>query len=148
MRELRHPTRIIVHCAATENGKDVPASEIRRWHVDERGFDDIGYHAVIRPSGAIEYGRPYDKQGAHVKGQNHDTLGFCLVGTDAFTRAQMRSLRHVVISACAEFNIQLYDIFGHYEFDEKKTCPGIPMADLLRFIQSNNLHYVRDNLLD
>ena len=55
MRELN---RIILHCSATPEGRDVPASVIRRWHIEDRGWSDIGYHFVIRLDGTVEAGRP------------------------------------------------------------------------------------------
>lgn len=50
----RHPVReIIVHCSDTlpswMDGRDIAdqVKEIRRWHVEERGWKDIGYHWII-----------------------------------------------------------------------------------------------------
>ena len=47
---------IVIHCAATRPHMDVGAKEIREWH-KERGFEDIGYHYVIRRTGVVEIGR-------------------------------------------------------------------------------------------
>lgn len=61
----------------------------------------IGYHAVIRRSGEIEFGRHFDEPGAHVQGHNFRSVGVCMVGgVDAngepennFTNEQFESLR-------------------------------------------------------
>lgn len=47
MREL---DRIILHCSATPEGRDIDAAIIRKWHTNPqpygRGWSDIGYHYV------------------------------------------------------------------------------------------------------
>lgn len=54
----RQIDEIIVHCSATREGRDFSAADIRRWHVADRHFSDIGYHFVVRIDGSIEAGRP------------------------------------------------------------------------------------------
>ena len=56
-RELK---RIIIHCTATPPDMDVDADWIRKLHVGERGWDDIGYHRIIKRGGTLEMGRPID----------------------------------------------------------------------------------------
>jgi hypothetical protein len=58
---LRPIRRHIIHCSASTQG-DV--AEIRRWHL-ARGWNDIGYHFVIRPDGEVEVGRMLHEIGAH-----------------------------------------------------------------------------------
>lgn len=71
---------IVLHCSATPEGRDVCVSNIRRWHVDERGFTDIGYHFVVRLDGTVEPGRPPGMAGAHCRGHNTRSIGVCYVG--------------------------------------------------------------------
>lgn len=72
---------IVVHCSATKLDQDIGAAEIRAWHTSPpRNWNDIGYHAVIRLDGRIEFGRHFDTQGAQVHGYNDRSLGVCLVG--------------------------------------------------------------------
>lgn len=71
---------IVLHCSATPEGRDVSASDIRRWHVEERGFADIGYHFVVRLNGTVECGRSLDRAGAHCRGYNSRSIGVCYVG--------------------------------------------------------------------
>ena len=71
---------IVIHCSDSEFGC---SNIIRDWHVDERGFDNVGYHFVITNGhvsnsdymkcidGSIERGRDIDKSGAHAKGYNN-----------------------------------------------------------------------------
>lgn len=61
---MRKIDEIIVHCAATPEGKDYTVAQIDRWH-KERGFDCIGYHYVIYRDGSVHKGRSEERQGAH-----------------------------------------------------------------------------------
>jgi N-acetylmuramoyl-L-alanine amidase len=71
----RHPvTEIIVHCADTRpgcmEGRPIgeKVAEIRRWHVEERGWYDIGYHWAIDRDGAVAPGRRETEIRTHSKG--------------------------------------------------------------------------------
>ncbi len=77
---MRQIKKIVIHCSATPRNKDFSAEDIRDWHVKGNGWDDIGYHYVVRLDGSMEYGRMVDKYGAHVKGHNYDTIGICYIG--------------------------------------------------------------------
>lgn len=126
------PERIIVHCAATPNGKAFSASEIDRWH-RERGFrrskqgrgrewlQAIGYHFVIGLSGEVDAGRDEDEVGAHTAGWNTDSLGICLIGTDRFTPAQWAALGDLVDDLKARHGIS--EVRGHRDFNSAKECP-------------------------
>ena len=76
---MRTINKIIVHCSATQEGRDLDAAEINKWHL-KRGWNGIGYHYVVLLDGTIEYGRSIYKQGAHVKGENEGSIGICYIG--------------------------------------------------------------------
>ncbi|QBH95481.1 N-acetylmuramoyl-L-alanine amidase [Limnobaculum zhutongyuii] len=108
---MSYINRIVIHCAATTNGRrlanarETAAAVIDRWHKD-RGFRrstpfvnefspglrHIGYHFVIDTNGTVEKGRAIGETGAHAKGYNTGSIGICLVGTDKFTQAQWEAL--------------------------------------------------------
>lgn len=74
------PVRLIVlHYSATHADQDPGVEDIRRMHL-ARGFNDVGYHYVIRRDGRIEKGRAEEVIGAHVKGHNTGSLGICCIG--------------------------------------------------------------------
>lgn len=125
MAEMRQVTKHIVHCSDSLTG-DV--AEIRRWH-RERGWNDVGYHFVIRRDGEIEVGRTLDMTGAHCEGHNHDSVGTCIVGKGDFTPAQLKALARVDAMLQALFpNIRLH---GHREFNAGKTCPNCDVHKVL-----------------
>ena len=76
---MREINKIIVHCSATQEGKNISAATIDKWH-KKRGWIGIGYHYVIALDGSMEYGRPVEQVGAHVKGMNKDSIGIVYIG--------------------------------------------------------------------
>lgn len=131
-----HIETLIIHCAATPNGRRHTAADIDRWHHD-RGFHrnprligwqqpnlkHIGYHFVIHVSGAVESGRGIGEVGAHARGHNHNCLGSCLIGTDQFTLGQWHSLRSQVQYLQKQLP-GLKTIIGHNQVNADKACPG------------------------
>lgn len=136
---MRQINRVIVHCSATPPNRIIGAEEIREWHVNERGFDDIGYHYVIRRDGRIDKGRDLDTPGAHAKGFNEDSVGICLVGGvdengrsfSNFTRAQMDAL--VLLSKGLQHRYgQDVEFLGHRDLpDVAKDCPCFDVSEFL-----------------
>jgi N-acetyl-anhydromuramyl-L-alanine amidase AmpD len=106
---------------------DIGREEIEAWHL-ERGFDAVGYHFIIRRDGTIEEGRPLDVMGAHAKGFNAESLGVCLVGNNRFDATQYESLQALYRMFRARFGFDHSVWDGHYELDNKKTCPNLPMT--------------------
>lgn len=126
---MRVINKIIIHCAATKPSMDIGVDEIRGWHVNERGWSDIGYHYVIRKDGTIEKGRDVNRAGAHARGHNASSIGICLVGglsddnkaVNDFNHDQMSTLRKLVGELSHKHKIN--DIIGHNEVSSK-TCPN------------------------
>ena len=44
---MRNIKEIIIHCSATREGQDIPVETIKDWHINSRGWTDIGYHFYI-----------------------------------------------------------------------------------------------------
>lgn len=124
----RYIDKIIVHCSATPEGRDVSASTIDDWH-KQRGWSGIGYHFVVGLNGNIEYGRDLNKTGAHVKGHNTGSIGICYIGgldsvsktaKDTRTSEQKESLLDL-IKTLKKLHPQA-TVHGHNEFSSK-ACP-------------------------
>ena len=134
----RYPiTEIILHCADTRpdwmDGHPVAekVAEIRRWHVEQRGWRDIGYHWVIDRDGAVAPGRRESEIGAHVEGHNRGTIGICLLGGHGasasdpfeknFTAAQAAAMKRLI---CAiKGRTAIGKVSGHNDY-AAKACPG------------------------
>lgn len=119
---------IIVHCSATPESRDVRAADIRRWHVRDRGFSDIGYHFVVGIDGRVETGRPLHRSGAHCLGRNRHSVGVCYVGglnrhfksTDTRTPQQHDALKLLIGTLKQAF--PQAEVYGHRDF-ARKDCP-------------------------
>ena len=125
---MRAIDKIIWHCAATKEGDDITVDTIRRWHVEGRGWSDIGYHYVIALDGAVHAGRPLIRMGAHVAGLNRHSIGVCYVGgldkngkpKDTRTKAQKKALYDLTATLLQRFPGAT--VHGHNEF-AAKACP-------------------------
>lgn len=119
---------IIIHCAATPNGKHFTAEDIHRWHL-QRKWSGIGYHYVIRVDGVLEVGRPEYWTGAHAAGHNTGSIGICLIGTDKYNLDQWSILKNLLTKLSAKY-IGV-NIIGHNEISNK-TCPGFDVQKWLK----------------
>ena len=134
---MRPIKRIFIHCADTPPSMDIGAAEIRRWHIEERKWKDIGYHKVIRRDGTVEDGRPESEVGAHAVGHNADSLAVCLVGGKGrdgkaecnFTLRQWVALDAVIANWLATY--PLVTVHGHNEVEPGKSCPGFSCRYLM-----------------
>ena len=77
---MRKIDKLIVHCTATPEGREVTKADLHKWHVEERGWRDIGYHFFIDLCGELHECRPIEQTGAHVKGHNFDSIGIAYAG--------------------------------------------------------------------
>jgi N-acetylmuramoyl-L-alanine amidase len=134
---MRKITEIIVHCTATRPdwwaGKRTSdkVREIKRWHVQDRGWSDIGYHFLIDRDGTVAKGRDMARDGAHVQGKNKGTIGISLFGGhgsaetdqfgDHFTPEQDVALRNLIGDLQKQFG--LVPVSGHNQY-AAKACPG------------------------
>lgn len=153
--------KVIIHCSDSSFGN---AATIALWHglpksMKGRGWSTIGYHYVILNGhmsskaynsfydGHTETGRPLDddnlietfEYGAHVKGENHKSIGICLVGKSGiFTPRQLTSLNVLLSQLKSQF--KKIEISQHSEYDNGKPfCSGLSKE----YIENLN-HYYRN----
>lgn len=133
---------IVIHCAATPNGKRFLVEDVRRWHTDRppqgRGWNAPGYHYVIELDGAQrplvslngdEFLEPWEiANGAD--GYNGHSVHICLIGTDRFTAAQWLALTDLVHEL--EYQFPRARVIGHRDINPTKNCPGFDVATWIR----------------
>ncbi len=135
---MRPLNEIIVHCTATapdwwaSKRTSEKVAEIKRWHVQDRGWADIGYHYLIDRDGTVAKGRPLEKIGAHVQGRNTGTIGISLFGghgsaaTDKFSQHFTPAQEDALLKLIADLRGQypsITQISGHNQW-AAKACPG------------------------
>ena len=159
---MRAITSVTIHCAATKPSMDIGVDDIRKWHTQPkhnadgtysymgkrykdktdlpraqqnrkgRGWQDVGYHYVIRQDGTLEDGRPNQKQGAHAAGHNKNSIGICLVGgideagkpEAKYSKAQLSCLRSLVNFLQDLYGVLSSQVQGHCDLPGvKKACP-------------------------
>tara|TARA_R100000005_G_scaffold95175_2_gene75730 strand:- start:581 stop:994 length:414 start_codon:yes stop_codon:yes gene_type:complete len=127
MREIKE---IIIHCSATREGEDISVDTIKDWHVNGRGWSDIGYHFYVDIEGEIHGGRDIAKIGAHCKGHNRNSIGICYCGgveadgkTPKDTRTKDQRVALVSILRTLKAMYPNAKIHSHSDF-ANKACPS------------------------
>ena len=127
---MRQINKLIVHCSATREGDDVSVETIKRWHVEGRGWSDIGYHFYIDIEGNIFKGRDIAKMGAHCKGYNRNSIGICYCGgveedgrTPKDTRTEDQKIALLAVLRTLKAMYPEAVIHSHRDF-ARKACPS------------------------
>ena len=163
---MRKIDNIVIHCSDSSFG-DVRL--IDKWH-KQRGWKSCGYSYVILngkrcnsiqydryDDGLLENGRElnndvfmqFDEIGAHAYGFNQNSIGVCLIGKDKFTVKQFETLINLI--QYWKSMIPGIKVFGHYDLNNKKTCPNFNIDDLQKLLESVNIktkieNYMKDYL--
>ncbi len=144
---------IICHHSADRDGLVMDLDRIRKFHTDPppagRGWQDIGYHAVVEKVGPAYValpGRPLWLEGAHcpAQGQNKISLGICFVGNfeiDEMDWGQLVAGADLIAEWCIRFDISTRRITAHRDW-KATACPGknFPMSDLLAAVERTLAH--------
>lgn len=128
---MRAINRILVHHSASS--LDTTAAQIAMWHAARFRFG-IGYARVIESDGACYDGRKLQRQGAHCKGFNTDSIGICVVGNNCmmgnhWTVDQESTLIETLLYFHRLFPNAL--TCGHNDLANTK-CPGLDIAEWCR----------------
>lgn len=135
-KSRRSIKKLILHCTATPEGRNVTVDTIRGWH-KAQGWKDIGYHYVITLDGKIHEGRSIHEDGAHTIGQNSNSIGIVYVGglatdgktaKDTRTPEQRAALVQLVRDLMKLYNHSLLNVHCHNEY-ANKACPSFMIED-------------------
>jgi hypothetical protein len=126
------PQRITVHHTETptNDSMSVPARlrQIQNYHIDVRGWCDIGYHFLVGRDGNVYQGRRENTLGAHVANANSGNVGVSFIGSfmDAPPSAAMEAAAARIIGAVARtygITLSRNSVKGHRERGQT-DCPG------------------------
>ena len=119
---------ILIHHSAGHDTLGLDTQSIRRWHVDDLGWRDIGYHFLVELVGRrheVICGRFLNREGAHASGHNRTHLGVCLVGDfsrQAPPEDQLTMAAQLTAALCA--NLSLTEVLPHSAVSPGRNCPG------------------------
>ena len=126
------PKFIILHHSLTKDSETVSSQAIRRYHINDLKWSDVGYHylcELVNGRHEILVGRMQNEPGAHCKqmGMNRQSLGICFIGNFDETKPPhemwvmglkfVRSLMDI-------YGIDRKAVLGHRELCDYKSCPG------------------------
>ena len=126
---LTKPKGIIIHHSLTKDGKVSDFEGIKRYHMEEKGWSDVGYHFLVENVGGtinIIQGRPINMIGAHCVGKN-DHIGICVVGNFDQAppdEAHMTALLQLVLALLGQFPYLTADNLHRHSEYAPKSCPG------------------------
>ncbi|XP_033914054.3 peptidoglycan recognition protein 5 [Acipenser ruthenus] len=113
----------------------VQLRNIQRLHMDERGWNDIGYNFLIGPDGTVYEGRGWGVEGAHTRMFNNKALGIALMGcfTDSAPSLEAlssaRRLLHCGVSL--GYLLPAFTLKGHRDLGSTQ-CPGDKLHSSIR----------------
>lgn len=130
------PYRASIHHTASpaDDGGDAAARlrQIQAYHIDGRGFCDIGYHFVVSQAGLIYEGRRGENRpAAHVENENTGNVGICLIGN--FEEQPVGEAQFAAATRILKWVLETYpaiphdrqSVRGHGEHPSASTaCPG------------------------
>ena len=150
MKSLLNVSKIVIHASGFEAGN---VELFRLYHILINGWCDIGYHFVIGNGkgdysfeGQVERGRSLKFQGAHVKGQNHDSIGICLIMAKGQTptELQLLALENLVFYLCRLYDLDSSSITTHSQLSSKwDPGPNFKLEIFRERIKSK----LKDNIL-
>lgn len=133
--------RILVHHSASHDTEAMNSEAIRRYHIEERGWVDVGYHYLVENVHGVYVavpGRSLGKPGAHCPGQNTVAIGVCLIGNfvaEAPSAAQLDKVSELCSELCLRFGIPVEEIHPHNRF-RKTECPAkVPVQEIRERVQ-------------
>ena len=138
IKSVRQITKIILHCTATPEGRDVDAADITRWHKN-KGWRTNGYHYIIKLDGTIEEGRSVQMVGAHTIGHNVGSLGVVYAGgcdQDMNPKDTRTPEQDIALTNLLSALLDMYPIaalYGHNEFSNK-ACPSFDVQEEYKFL--------------
>ena len=127
----RHVECVFVHCSDSDVPSHDNTATIRKWHVEENGWSDIGYHYFITKDGELHFCRDIERTpAAQGKKYNPGSIAICLSGRHKFTEIQFDTLREL----CERIQNSYYScipFFEHNKVSKGKTCPNFRLCNVL-----------------
>jgi len=115
------------------SSRNTSLSDIYAWH-KKRGFNEIGYHFLVFREDFV-LGRSVDKKPASIENHNLGALAVCFVGnfdSELPTAFQEKMLQLILKQWKVAGHVDFTDVFAHRDLDNRKSCPGANLYNLLQ----------------
>lgn len=132
------PNRVTIHHTVTPTNDSMsPQARLRQiqsFHMDVRGWCDIGYNYLVSRDGRVWRGRGAKRLGAHVSNNNSGNVGISFMGTHtstAPTSTQMCNTARLIRKLHMDFPaiaLTRTDVKGHRQYGGT-SCPGDALYD-------------------
>ena len=127
------PNRATIHHTVTPTNDSLsPQARLRQiqsFHINSRGWCDIGYNYLVSRDGRVWRGRGATRIGAHVSNSNTGNIGISFMGTHtttAPTATQMCNTARLLRRLSMDFSgvdLNRTDVKGHRQYGGT-SCPG------------------------
>jgi hypothetical protein len=123
-------TTIVIHHSG--NGGITDPLEIEEEHMGDKGWDDVGYHYMVRPNGSIYEGRFLAFKGSHVEAANSNKIGILVMGDfeaniwddDDEVTAQQWTATIALVKTLKKYFTKITLLGGHKDYKPSTECPG------------------------
>ncbi|CAL8105793.1 unnamed protein product [Calicophoron daubneyi] len=129
---------IIIHTATpTSTGEAAKerVRQIQKYHMDTRGWSDIGYSFLIGIDGTIYEGRGWGVVGAHTRGYNDKSCGIAFIGNfnnDTPSPATLKSAQILITSGVSQKYLREdYKLVGHRDLQDTQS-PGNKLYSVIQ----------------
>ena len=163
-----NPTHIVVHHSAGQTNSSDYAAVVRGYwdyHVNTRGWNDIGYNWLVDPNGVLYEGRGDRIRGAHSPCMNAISTGICYIGdyeANEPASAGINTIKDFIAWDASDKNIDvtsssyvaalsgnIENISGHKDgYDQypdkgctPTLCPGANLHNKLQSIRNDVANY-------
>lgn len=100
---------------------------IQDLHMDDNGWDDIGYTYLVGGDGGVYEGRGWDVIPAQCKGHNAESYGICIMGDYSHVlppSAAMQAVKDMIDCGVQQGKVTTgHEVFGHRD-GRCTSCPG------------------------
>lgn len=107
----------------------------QHYHMDTRGYSDIGYNFVAGEDGNIYEARGWDVVGAHTLNYNSDGLAVCFIGNfmdHLPNESILNAVKQLIQCGVANHKVVAdYKLRGHRDVGQT-ACPGTKLYELVR----------------
>ncbi|XP_011344963.1 peptidoglycan-recognition protein SC2 isoform X2 [Ooceraea biroi] len=131
---------VIIH-HSTDTGCETQAlcqAKVRgfqNYHMNSKGWTDIGYNFLVGEDGNVYEGRGWGKKGSHSKPFNGKSIGICIIG-DYSNRtpkpAAVQAVSKLIAYGVSNDEIKSdYILLGHRQTGQT-TCPGNSLYGMIK----------------